>query len=447
MNPFSERQNAGQILETLNDHLSPCEAPIAPYAEPRISLKANTDLKQFYYKPMAMHLSEASEILDDRIDEFQNLLQAHHGLEESAFGSATSRSTNEVVAVGRIVSDALEGKLNAASMMLEVSRRMGAGLRVALNVDAISYEFFPGQIVALRGINPSGDYFSVSEVIDLPHLPPPASLPSTLEATNERLGDSEDSEDTPSHALNIMIASGPYTADDNTEFEPLRALCEKAEATYADALILIGPLLDVEHPLLATGEFELPDDASIEPDKATLSDVFRIMIGAPLRHLAERVPNITVVLVPSVRDLVNKHISWPQEPFEKKTLGLPKQAKVVTNPVMISLNETLIGISAHDVLNDLRREEVVVGKPSGQNLMARLPKHLIQQRHFYPLFPPTDRNILPKPGFDDAVATGMPMDISYLKLGEWLNARPDMLITPSILSPFAKVRSCTTTTS
>ncbi len=42
--PFSERQNAGQIVETLNDHLSQCEAPIAPHAESRVRLTANTDL-------------------------------------------------------------------------------------------------------------------------------------------------------------------------------------------------------------------------------------------------------------------------------------------------------------------------------------------------------------------------------------------------------------------
>jgi len=31
------------------------------------------------------------------------------------------------------------------------------------------------------------------------------------------------------------------------------------------------------------------------------------------------------------------------------------------------------------------------------------------------------------------------LDLSYLKLGEMLNVRPDMLIVPSALPPFAKV--------
>ena len=436
---FPERQNAGQVVETLNDHLDVCEAPIAPPAEPRIRLTANTDLKKFSYKPMAMHLSEASEILDDRIDEFQSLIQAHHNLEDSAFGNAANQATSEVIAVGRITSESSEGKLNSSSLMLETSRRTGAGLRIPLKVENISHEFFPGQIVAVRGINASGLYFSVNEVLETPLLPPAASLPSTLESLNERLGIEEESSDSAIHAVNVLVSSGPYTADDNLAFEPLKALCEKAADSYADVLLMVGPILDLEHPLLSSGDFDLPDDGSIEPDKATLNDVFRILIGKPLRDLVIQVPNITIILVPSVRDAVNKHVSWPQEPFDKKVLGLPKQAKVVTNPVTISLNEIVVGISAQDVLDDLRREEVKVGRTKENSIMSRLPRHLIQQRHFFPLFPPADRKAMLKTGTEEGIATGMPLDVSYLKLGEWLNVRPDMLITPSALSPFAKV--------
>ena len=388
---------------------------------------------------MAMHLSEASEILDDRIDEFQSIIQEHHKLDDSVFGSAASQSTNEIAAVGRIACDTLQGKLNAASLMLEMSRRTGAGLRVPLKVDTLSHELFPGQIVAVRGINASGTYFSVKEILDIPLAPPAVSAPSTLDAFNQRIGVEEVDAVNAGHALNVMVASGPYTADDNLTFEPLTALCEKAAHSYADVLIMGGPILDTEHPQLAYGDFDLPGDPSIAPDNATLNDVFRILIGTPLRHLAQQVPNITIILVPSVRDAVNKHVSWPQEPFEKRVLGLPKQARMVTNPVTISLNETLVGISTQDVLWDLRAEEVVIGKPKENSLLARLPRHLIQQRHFYPLYPPGDRTTLPKTGTEDGLATGMPLDVSYLKLGEWGNAAPDLLITPSALPPFAKV--------
>lgn len=438
---FANRLDGGQIIQTLNDQLSPSEPPIAPPAEPRIKLTAATDLKKFSYKPMAMHLSEASEVLDDRIDEFQLLIQEHHALEDSAFGNAANQSTEETIVIGRIASDILEGKLNAASLLLETSRRTGAGLRVPLKVESVSHEFFPGQIVAVRGINASGDYFTVSEVLEIPLLPPTASLPSVLDATNDRLGvEDRESADNPANALNVLLASGPYTADDNLAFEPLRALCEKAAETYADMLLLVGPLFDIEHPLVTSGDFDLPDDPSIEPDKATLTDAFRILVGGPLRQLALKVPSITITLIPSTRDAINKHVSWPQEKFTgMKDLGLPKRAKLVSNPANIVINDIVLGLTAQDVLYDLRREELVVGRPRESDIMARLPGHLIQQRHFYPLYPPTDRTLLPKTGTENGIATGTPLDVSYLKLGEWMISRPDMLITPSALAPFIKV--------
>lgn len=437
---FADRTNAGQTIETLNDHLPSHEAPVAPSSNPRIKLMANSDLKKFSYKPMAMHLSEASEILDDRIDEFMNLVQAHHGLEDSAFGNAASQSTSEIVAVGRIASDTLEGKLNSASIVLETSRRMGAGLRVPLKLDSVqTYEFFPGKIVALRGVNASGEYFSVKEVLSMPLLPPAASLPGILDELNTRLG-ADTGESGEGMPLNILVASGPYTTDDNLDFEPLQTICDKSISSHADALILTGPFLDLEHPLLASGDFELPEDATYEPDKATLNDVFRILIGTPLKRLAQEVPGINIILIPSVRDAVSKHVSWPQDIVPRKDLGLPKQARFVTNPVMISLNEVVVGISSQDILYELRREEVIGDKPTAGNLLARLPKYLIEQRHFYPLFPPVAREHMPKSGTLDGLATGATLDTSYLKLGEWLNVRPDVLIVPSALSPFAKVR-------
>ncbi|KAL4920502.1 DNA polymerase alpha subunit B N-terminal-domain-containing protein [Aspergillus aurantiobrunneus] len=432
--PFSERQNPGQTIETINEHLSTAEPPMAPFSEARIRPAANTDLKKFGYKPMALRLSEASEILDDRIDEFVTIFEKKYEKEDITFGSAAVQSTSEIVAVGRIASDSVEGKLNPASLVLETSRRMGAGKRVPLNVDSIpSVNFFPGQIVALLGINASGNYFSVKEVLPPPLLPPAVSSTPTIESTNERISEAGSS------PLNVMIASGPYTADDNLDFEPLKEICQKAAESYADGLILMGPFLDIEHPLLASGDFDLPETSGFDPDTATLTTVFRHCISAPLQKLAAAVSSITIALVPSVRDAVSKHVSWPQEQLPKKELGLPKQARMVSNPVTFSLNETVIGMCSHDVLYELRREEALHGKPQEANLLTRLVKYLIEQRHFLPIFPPSSRDALPRPGIDGALATGAALDVSYSKLGEWWNVRPDILIVPSMLPPFVKV--------
>ena len=432
--PFAERKNAGQVIETLNDHLPVAEAPLAPFAESRIKFTVNTDLKKFSFKPMAMRLSESSEVLDDRIDEFTTIVQKAHNLDDAAFGNAACQSTGEIVAVGRIASDTPESRLVAASLVLETSRRMGAGRRVPLRLNSdISFQFFPGQIVALRGQNASGEDFVVSEILSIPFLPDPRSAPAAIEATNERLGDAAES--TP---LNVLFAAGPYCADDNVAFEPLNGLCSKAAEDGVDAMVLSGPFLDIEHPLIASGDFDLPDVKGLDHD-AMISTLFRHLIAGPLQRLCSANPNITIVLIPSVRDAVSKHVAWPQERLPGKSLGLPTQVKTMTNPCTFWLNEVVVAVSSQDVLGELRREEVTRNSDQ-QDLLSRLPRYLIEQRHYFPLFPPVARQDLPKTGTDSGLATGACLDVGYLKPGEMLNVRPDVLVTPSVLPAFARVK-------
>ena len=402
-------------------------------------------MKKLSYKPLAMKSSEASEILDDRIDEFMVILQAYHKLDESAFGSAASQSTNKIVAVGRIASDSLDGKLNASSLVLETSRRMGAGMRVPLQVDALAgFQFFPGQIVALKGINASGGIFTVSEILEIPLLPNAASTPAGLDGHSVRLRGNRDAMDHDSdlQPLTVFLGSGPYTADDNLDFEPLHALCSQAAESYADALLLTGPFLDIDHPLIASGDFELPEEAAAEPDTATTLTLFKYLISPVFAQLVVANPHITILLVPSPKDVISKHVSWPQEPFPRKELGLPKSVKIIGNPMTLSLNEIAIGVSSQDILNELRTAEVTGGHPKDATLLARLPRYLIEQRNFFPLFPPLSRENLPKAGTADGRPTSSMLDPSYLKLGDMTNVRPDLLIVPSALPPFAKVSCC-----
>ncbi|KAI1802267.1 DNA polymerase alpha, subunit B [Daldinia bambusicola] len=440
---FNDRQNPGEVIEVLNDHLKPPEPPLAPHSESRIKLTAASDMKKLGYKTLAMKSSEASEILDDRIDEFMGLLRDQQNIDESEFGSAASQSTTEILAVGRIASDSSEGKLNAASVVLETSRRTGGGRRISLNLQKLNgrYQFFPGQIAAFRGINSSGNEFVIQEVLEMPLLPSAASTPAGIEAHRERLRggpDAMDSGEEPA-PLNIIFGSGPYSADDNLDFEPLHALCSQAADTYADALILTGPFIDVDHPLIATGDFDLPEDATVDPDAATMSTVFKYMISPALNRLAASNPTITILLVPSVRDVIEKHVSWPQDSFPKKELGLPKAARIIGNPMTLSLNETVLGISSQDILWGLHHEELIGNRPPDSHVFSRTPKYLIEQRHYFPIFPPVDRSKLPKVGTADGLPPGAMLDTSYLKLGEMVTVRPDIMIIPSALPPFARV--------
>ncbi|KAF2468910.1 DNA polymerase alpha 70 kDa subunit [Lindgomyces ingoldianus] len=457
---FASRQSAGDISEQLNGDISLPDPPEERPAEARIKLKANTDMSKFAYKTMATKLSEASEVLDDRIDEFRQIIQEHLNLEDSEFGNPSHQSPSEIIAVGRIASDASEGKLTDSSLVLEGSRRWGSGRRVPLKLDALtSYNFFPGQIVALKGTNASGDFFTVSSVIELPLLAQPATKPDELDTYNNRYLDTPDSDPENVRPLTILIAAGPYTTDQNLDFSPLHTLFENAVTSYADALILVGPFLDAEHPLIRTGDFDIPTHLTT-PDQATMSDLFRHHVSSALQSFTQRLPTCSVILVPSLRDAHHRHAVFPQDRFIKKELALPgKGIQCVTNPMMLSMNEFTVGISSLDILDMLRKEEIVGGEARYINLYERGARNVIAQRSFLPVFPPTARDRLALvAGVEEKVVDGkggeggeetngptpfLPLgtmvDTSYLKLGEILNVRPDVLITPSVLNPCVKV--------
>ncbi|KAI0120205.1 DNA polymerase alpha/epsilon subunit B [Nemania sp. FL0031] len=442
---FNDRQNPGEIMEALNQHLKPAEPPIAPFEEPRIRLTALSDQKKLNYKTVTMKLSEAAAILDERIDDFQALVRDQYKIDESEFGSAASQSTTAIVAVGRIACDSSEGKLNAASVVLETARRTGNGRRIPLNLEKLNgcYQFFPGQIVAFRGINSSGKEFLVHEVLNIPLLHSAATEPAAIEEHKQRLRggpDAMDSDDEPA-PLNIIFGSGPYSADDNLDFEPLHALCTQAADTYADMLVLTGPFIDVDHPLIATGDFDLPEEAMDEPDTVTMSTVFKYMITPALNRVVASNPHITILLIPSVRDVISRHVSWPQEGFglAKKDLGLHKAVRIAGNPMTLFVNEMVLGVSSQDILWNLRQEELVGPKPATSDTMSRISRYLIEQRHYFPIFPPIDRSKLPRVGTEEGTPTGTVLDTSYLALGEMVDVRPDVVIAPSALPPFAKV--------
>lgn len=441
--------------------------------EPRIKLKANTDMSKFSYRTMAMKLSEASEVLDDRIDEFRELFRESMGLDDNAFGNPNYQSPSEIIAVGRIASDTSEGKLNPATVVLEGSRRYGSGRRVPLKIDGLSsYNFFPGQIVALRGTNASGDAFVVSEVLSLPLLNQPATKPDEFDTINARYLDTPDSDPDNVRPLTIMIASGPYTTDQDLDFAPLQTFLDNAAEAYADSIILLGPFLDAEHPQIRSGDFDAPPNAS--PDQATMTDLFRYHISSALQNFNKRVPTCNILLVPSLRDAHHHHAAFPQDKYIKKELGLGaagKMVQCVTNPMTVSMNEMTVGMSSIDILDMLRREELAGGKARTTNIYERCARNVIEQRNFLPVFPPTGREkqLPPAPidttvfknGTNDTTSNGekkededadevqapspfLPLgtmlDTSYLKLGEMLNVRPDILITPSVLQGTVKVR-------
>ena len=55
----------------------------------------------------------------------------------------------------------------------------------------------------------------------------------------------------------MVVAAGPFTTSDDIDYEPLAALLAVCREKRPDVLILLGPFVDAEQPLLAQGGVEL----------------------------------------------------------------------------------------------------------------------------------------------------------------------------------------------
>ena len=152
--------------------------------------------------------------------------------------------------VGRVVCDSEGGRLNPQSLLLEGSQRSSNGARVRLDVSKCpGYRLFPGQVVALRGTNPSGHCIVASQVLPGHALPLPttdlAALAGYAAATGRR-------------GTSLVVAAGPFTSAEDLEYAPLGALldfCSQPEHR-PDVLLLLGPFVDAEHPAVRGGLLE-----------------------------------------------------------------------------------------------------------------------------------------------------------------------------------------------
>jgi DNA polymerase alpha subunit B len=109
-------------------------------------------------------IREKSDNLDERIDYIGNIIAQHAGIE--AYGNPTSPGQASIWAYGRICSDASDqSHLNDASVVLQTSRDLGMGRRVRLNLNkVVAYSLFPGQVIAVKGSNQTGNVFHVEEI-------------------------------------------------------------------------------------------------------------------------------------------------------------------------------------------------------------------------------------------------------------------------------------------
>ncbi|KAI1300662.1 DNA-directed DNA polymerase alpha subunit pol12 [Mortierella claussenii] len=403
---FAMRRNVSETEETLNSHLALRQVPLSSTSEYRNTIHVDDGNMVQPYRYMFEKITEKGDALDDRINDFAKIYRASYP--DTSFHNPAYPSQAIVTVVGRICSDANEGKSNERSLVLETSRSLGGGSRVKLDITEISgFGFFPGQIVVLSGINANGSVFAVTRVHELPTLPMVGTNPVQLETFHHKKMAGE--------PVKIITAAGPFTLSDNLLFEPFAALMEHVNKERPDVLLLMGPFVSSQHPLIQSGDIDMAPEA-----------YFTKYISAPLAQYQEHYPKeMQILLVPSLQDIIHETAVLPQPAFEhSRSLGLPAGTHCLPNPAQFKINEMLFAVNTCDILMHLSGDEVA-RNPERTDRLGRLSNYIVEQRNMHPVYP----------GLVSDVESGV--DCNQYDLMD-IKQCPDIIILPSKLKSFAK---------
>lgn len=433
--PFSSSPKRSVTSGNIVDSLNPQNMDVAPGLseenDSHVKIQPYYDPSKYKFRTMRQKIVDSSDVLDEQIEIASKLIQEHYKLSPSDFGDPTIQSQTQIYAVGRIVPDSpnAEGFLNIESLSLETSRISGVGRRIRLNFENIEeISLFSGQLVALKGKNANGEFFLVEEVLTLPYPDAPVSTEEDIINYQTLLNN---------NSSKIVVTSGPYVPENAFDLSHLSSFVEKINNEIKPhTLIMLGPFIDVTNTMVMNGT--LPEFPGLKIQPRTLDEVFTKVFTPILKNIN---PTIQVVLVPSTRDALSNHASYPQDSLDRKSLELPKNFKCFTNPSTFQLNETYVGCSNVDIFRDMK-EIIKGGQTSARNRFDRIAEHVLQQRKFYPLFPGGIKKIALNN--DDKKTyrhiSGADLEVSYLGLTEFVgNTAPDVIIIPSEMNAFARI--------
>lgn len=423
---------SGKILTSLNPEKIETAEGLNENSREKVQITPFYDPERYKFRTMRQNLSDAADVLDLQIETTAKIIQDHYDLSPSDFGDPSVQAQSEIHAVGRIVPDSTttEEFLNMESLALETSRLVGVGRRIRLDLtDIDEVSLFCGQIVAIRGKNANGDSFKVNEVLALPYPNSPVSTLDELQKYRAAL------EGKP---LKVLATNGPYFSD-SFDLHFLEQFVERVNSEIKPhVLILFGPFIDVTDPMIAKGA--IPHFPHLKNQPNTLDEIFTKVIAPVLKRIRQE---IQVILIPSTRDAISKHASYPQDSYNRKYLQLPKNFKCFVNPATFQLNEVFFGCSNVDTYKDMK-EMTKGGNTSMRNRFDRVSEHILQQRRFYPVFPGGIKKKLLSTSNDGKKVyehiSGADLEVPYLGLTEFVgNFTPDIIIIPSEMHHFARV--------
>ena len=239
---YSERENMGKVELQFNESLKVKQDALFNSGEDLLA-SGNTTikvlgeddasaLKPYLYQSYSLEqrADALNQIIESAKERYSGLLKI------SAWDHIGEQSQEQVVVCGRICCESTQGRLNAKSLVLE-GGHYDNGNRVKLDVSSMSsYSLFPGQIVAVEGMCPSGHTLIVSKIHSNVMAP---KIKVSVESMKKH-----------KKPLSCFVASGPFSTSTDLNFDPLEDLLGVVAKEKPDMLVLVGPFVDSAHPLI-----------------------------------------------------------------------------------------------------------------------------------------------------------------------------------------------------
>ncbi|XP_038142556.1 DNA polymerase alpha subunit B [Cyprinodon tularosa] len=356
-------------------------------------LEGPEDSLRSSYKYMFQRLRDVRNVLTEKIEELGESLRSHFNIEE--FSAASLPAQDSITVLGQVCCDS-NGKLNAQSVLLEAGPEQG-GQQVPVDLSELKeFSLFPGQVVVMEGMNTTGRKFVASKLYE--------GVPLPFYNNNVKMETDEVAE-----PLNVLVACGPYTPSDSLTFDPLLDLISIIVRDRPDVCLLLGPFVDSKHEQI---------------EKAQVTEMFETIFFRCVESILDGTRSVgcQLVFVPSQRDIHHDFI-YPQPPFVLPNLSKDQAQRVtlVPDPCTLLIDGVTFGLTSTDILFHMGAEEISRG--TGSDRFSRILNHMLTQRSFYPLYPPTEE---------------VNMDYEKFQIFGHMLLTPDVLVVPSELRYFVK---------
>lgn len=289
---------------------------------------------------------------------------------------------DDVWICGRIYSDNVStgggGKLTEHNVMIQGSYVCSNSHSIPLSLTKCNdYSLFPGQIVLAKGRNPDGKRFLCTQIIE-----PSFVLDSNKKIKKEFKEEACNSNSSikvklaPTEDLVTIVAAGPYMTNGTILTDSLELLIDMVKAKNAHVLILLGPFVDSNNDLIASGDIQYTFDE-------LLQNIFE-KLSAQLKDT-----NVQVILQPSIKDITQEPV-YPIHPYNvsQQFMKQNENFHFLPEPSMIKINDIDFAITSTDVIKDLTM--MSVAKTTSSDKISRNFSHILRQRSFYPIYPPPE---------------------------------------------------------